>query len=244
MEPAEARGTAFRIAQRLVDEGVRAVVLSGSVVRGEASPESDIDLYAFGPRSGYVLERHGAHLISITWRSPDDERAAFESPSKVGAVIPAWRRAQILVDEDGIAAELKREAERWTWDAIAPERLSGYVAEEIAGLAEEVHKLVNALRGGRTWTAAVQRNVLTLHLAPVLAVHLRLLYETENRLWDLVAEGMGEEWRLTQDEALSATLIPSCLAALRLYALAADAVDGMLDERQREVVAYAASLTP
>jgi hypothetical protein len=237
------KGLVQDVCSRLLDDGAVAVVLAGSVVRGEAGAESDLDVYALGPHSGYALERHAGRLVSITWRTPDEERAAFDSPSKVGAVVPAWRRARILADPDGIAAGLQRAAHDWTWESIGDDRLSRYVAGEITGLAEEVHKLVSALRDGRRWTAAVQRSVLALHLAPILSVHLRLLYETENRLWELVAEAMGSDWREAQEAAFADPLEPSCLAALRLYQLAAVAVQGSLQPGERDVVRYAASLT-
>lgn len=243
MDESEALALADEIGRRLMDEGAQAVVLAGSVVRGEAGTESDIDLYAFGFPSGYFLERQGGRLISITWRRPEDEREAFRTPAKAGAVVPAWRTARVLFDPQGVAAALQREARTWTWDTIGAERLDRYVAEEITGLAEEVHKLVAALRAGNRWTAAVQRNILALHLAPVLSVHRRLLYETENRLWEMVAGSMGPEWRQAQNEAFEAALEPSSRAALRLYALAAGAAADTLGPEQREVVMYAASLT-
>lgn len=244
MEQSEIITLAEDIGRRLMGEGAQALVLAGSVVRGEASAESDVDLYAFGPRSGYYLERHDGRLISITWREPSAEREAFLTPAKAGAVIPAWRSAHIIADPRGVAAQLQHEAREWSWDVIGQERLHRYVAEEITGLAEEVHKLVAGLRAGRRWTAAAQRSVLVLHLAPILSVHLRLLYETENRLWDLVADAMGGEWRAAQEAAFAERLEPSCLAALQLYRLAVQAVEGILDPGQRQVALHAASLVP
>jgi len=67
------------------------------------------------------------------------------------------------------------------------------VAEEITALAEGIHKLVAALQAGRRTAPAVQRSVLVLHPAQILAVHRRILYGSENRLWDLVADARGEE---------------------------------------------------
>jgi hypothetical protein len=61
----------------------------------------------------------------------------------------------------------------------------------ITALAEEAHKLVVALRVGYRTTAAVQRSVLALRPAQILAVHRRILYGSENRLWTLVADAMG-----------------------------------------------------
>ena len=60
------------------------------------------------------------------------------------------------------------------------------MAEVVTGYAEEVHKLAAALRNGNRPLAAVQRSLL--------AVHRRILYGSENRLWDLASGVMGEEW--------------------------------------------------
>ena len=54
---------------------------------------------------------------------------------------------------------------------------------------------------GHRATAAVQRSILAIRPAQILAVHRRILYGSENRLWDLAADVMGEEWRLTQSAA-------------------------------------------
>ena len=61
----------------------------------------------------------------------------------------------------------------------------------MTGYAGEVHKLAAALRNGNRPLAAIQRSLLAVHLAPVLAVHRRILYGPENRLWDLVSGAMG-----------------------------------------------------
>jgi len=122
----------------------------------------------------------------------------------------------------------------------------GYVAGEITGLAEEVHKLTIALERGERWTASVQRSVLALHLAPVMSVHLRLLYGSEHALWDAVADLMGDQWREAQGVALGEngqSLRETCLAALQLYVLAAQAIRDLLDDEQRQVVNHACGLT-
>ena len=120
------------------------------------------------------------------------------------------------------------------------------MAEEITALAEEIHKLVAALQAGRRTAPAVQRSVLVLHPAQILAVHRRILYGSENRLWDLVADARGEEWRLAQSAILGLNgeqFEETCQAALRLYDLAAAETHSLLDERQRGVARYARELS-
>jgi hypothetical protein len=97
------------------------------------------------------------------------------------------------------------------------------VAEKATGYAEEVHKLAAALRNGNRPLAAGQRSLLAVHLAPVVAVHRRILYGSENHLWDLVSGAMGEGWHELQSAALGLGgegFERTCAAALGLYGLA------------------------
>jgi hypothetical protein len=139
---------------------------------------------------------------------------------------------------------LQREAVSWSWDQVAgPARQ--WVAAELTGYAEEVHKLVAALRSGRPRMAAAQRSLLALHLPIVLAVHFGTLISSENEVWDAIAHRVGEPWRSRQDRALSLepqSLADSCLAALEMYASAVSIAGEVFDDRQRDVVAHAVAL--
>lgn len=235
---------ASRIARELTERGAQAVILSGSHVRGDAHSESDIDLFVVGRGPSYRLERRGRFLVTVSWSTEKQYRAAFSSPASAGGAVPFWRQARILTDPHGLAAALKQEAAVWTWDLIE-KRCDAWVADEITGYAEEVHRLVGRLEFGHPLGASVQRSVLALRLGQILAVHHRILYETENVLWDVVAARMGEEWAGTQEAALGVNDVSfeeTCQAALRLYVLAAEAVMHLLDGRQRPVVEHACRL--
>ncbi len=225
----------------LAASGAQAVVLFGSFARGDATPYSDLDLWALGSGAPRYELRAG-RLIVTTWVTPDAARAAFRDPAAVCEAIPAWREARILYDPLGCAADLQREAIAWTWAALNPAACDTYVAREVAGYAEEALKLAGALAAGWHLMAAVQRNVLVLRLAGVLALHRRLLYGTENRLWDMVADEMGEPYTLVQAQAMGLSGEPfedTCRAALRLYALVAQQTQHILDRQQRPIVAHA-----
>lgn len=226
----------------------RAAWLAGSHARGEAGEHSDIDLGLLadaGAGPGYRLERRDGYLLSIAWTTVDASRASFDDPALLGAAVAGWRRAVIIRDPDGIAAELKQGALEWDW-ARAGDRADRWVAEQVTGYAEEVHKLVAAVERADGWTTAAQRSVLALRLPVVLSVHLRLLYDSENVLYRLVAEAQGEPWAGTQATALvtseQASASDGWKAALRLYALAADQASTLLDARQEAVVSHAVRL--
>jgi hypothetical protein len=230
---------ARRVATELVAYGAEAVILTGSYVRGDASLISDIDLYAIGDGPEYRLEQRSGHLVSISWRSARDVRASFINPALAGAAVPGWRRAVILSDSGGIAERLVREASGWDWDAIGDDITNTWVTEELTGLAEEVHKLIGLLEHGRLQAAAIQRSVLALRVPVVMAVHLRLLYDSENMLWDLVAEQMGIEWSTAQLTALGVSehsFEEGCSTSLLLFTQACDSVEPRFNHRQRSVV--------
>jgi hypothetical protein len=233
-----------RIADELTATGARAVVLVGSHARGAAVPESDVDLVAIGSGPGYQLSVREGRLISLSWRTEEQQREQFRSPRSAVTEIPGWRSGVIIKDSDGIGAALQREAVAWTWEQVAGAARE-WVAAELTGYAEEAHKLVAALRYGRPRLAAVQRDVLVLHLPLVLAVHFEILYESENEVWDAVADRAGEHWRSRQDRALSLSRPPpadSCRAALELYEQAVSIAGQLLSDQQRSVVAHTVSL--
>jgi hypothetical protein len=244
-------GAIMRIARgvtrELVRDGASAVALTGSYARGDAHAHSDIDLMAVyerrpDPAPAPYRVRSGV-LVAVAWKTAASERAAFRDPEKVTTFIPGWRNAVVLHDPRHVAAAIKRRAEAWTWDAIAECDL--HVAKSITGLAEEAHKLAGMWRECNWHAAAAQRSILAVWLAGVMAVQHRILFGTDNALWDAVAAAMGRRWAATQSRALSEggeSLATSCAAALELYRLAAAEVRPLLDATQGRVVDAACRL--
>ena len=243
------------VTRELVDGGAIAVVMTGSHVRGDAHSASDLDLIAIVPtkpsdedRRGWLrpYRMRGGVLVSTAWETPRGARGTFRDRRLAPTFVPGWREAVILYDPSGVAARLKRAAGRWTWDVIAGAS-DRWVAQQITGLAEEVHKLAGTLAASMTHVAAAQRSILAVHLAGTMAERHRILFGSDNVLWDLVSERMGEPWASTQARALSEhgeSLEESCQAALALYSLAAAAARALLDRHQRAVVDAACDLTP
>ena len=228
MSPGRALCVARELAEGLLEEG----------------PDSDGDLLVAGPRGfSSRLERHGGWLVSVTSRTPESYRRELADPGSVCAAVPGWREAILIHDPKGVVVPLIEDAKAWTWEPLA-EPCDRWVAEEIASLAEEVHKLVSALRCGNR-TTAVQRSLLAVRLAPILAVHHRILYGSQNDLWNLVYEAMGQEWQPAQSSALGINSEPfeqTCRAALELYGLVVDEVGHPFDGRQKRVAGHALEL--
>jgi hypothetical protein len=232
------------VSRRLVEQGAEAVFLFGSRVRGDAYEESDIDVHALGRGPHYRLERCEGFLVSVSWATVRQVRLTFRNPLEVGGVIPAWRNALITYDRNGVASALKCEAQNWRWELLG-KQTDRWVAEEITGYAEEVHRLVGNLQLRRRSAAAVQRSLLAIYMARILGLHLRILYDTENQLWDLVSARMGAKWAQLQNEALGEdcqSFEETCRAALQLFVSAAREVKNLLNQRQYEVVAHACEI--
>jgi len=232
------------VSRRLAKRGAEAVVVFGSRVRGDAYQESDIDIHAIGRGPSYRLERHQGFLVSISWMTQAQHRRAFTTPSNAGVMIPGWRNALIIYDPQGIADSLKREAKRWRWKPLS-KKADRWVAEEITGYAEEVHRLIGNLQLGRVTAAAIMRSILAIRMAPILAVHHRILYSTENELWNLVSARMGSEWAQLQSISLGEdhqNFEDTCRGALQLYTIVAREVKHLLNRQQYQVVAHACKM--
>ncbi|CAN5790196.1 hypothetical protein BH23CHL2_BH23CHL2_25890 [soil metagenome] len=227
--------------------GATAVVLMGSHARGKALPHSDIDLIALGDGPEYRLDHRDGYLVAVAWTTPEQVERDLLDPGKAGWVVRGWRDAVSVIDPAGTAQRLQQQARDWDWSEIGDDACNAYVAEELTGYAEEVQKLVSLLEIGNLTGAAVQRSILSLRIGQILAVHLRLLYASENDLWTLVGDELDDRWRAAQAAALGLRDEPfhqTCLAALELFRLSADIVVPLLDERQAAVVSAACSLQP
>jgi predicted nucleotidyltransferase len=231
--------------QRLIKRGAEAIVVFGSWVRGDAYKDSDIDIRIMGKGGPpYRLHRYKDLLISISWTTLNQERRAFRNPSKIGGVVPAWRNAVILYDPNGTAETLQKEARDWRWEIIT-DKAERWIAEELTGFAEEVHKLVGNMQLKRKKAVSVQRYLLAIYIAPLLATYHRIFYDSENQLRDMVSAKMGYKWNKTQSTAFGedgSSFEEGCQAALRLFSLTAEETKHLLNRRQYEVVAYACKI--
>jgi hypothetical protein len=197
-------------------------------------------MWVLGRRSGRAALYRGGFEVHVERTTERVERERLHDPSRVGGCVPGWRAALIVYDPHRVAARLQAEARGFRWSTIAA-RCDRWVADQVAGLAEEAIKLVRALGEGSRETAAVQRNLLANRLAVVIAVHRRILSGSENELWERVGGRVGGPWQAAQRAALGVSgggWDSSCRAALELYLLTATAVRRVLNSEQVSIVRH------
>jgi len=241
-----ARAIAREVASELLDAGADAVVLGGSVARGDQHAYSDIDIVALSADAvehpPYALRIVHGRLVSVSWSTADGVRQLLDAPQSAGATVPAWRSAEILVDTRLRARSLQQFAHEWRWARIA-EACDGWIAAEFPAYAEEVFRLAGQLERGNELVVAVMRSVLALRLPALVAVQRRLFYESENELWQLVADTVGGQWGPVHRAALGIGCDndSAARAALSLWALAAAEVDGVITDPDDRAVVRAAT---
>jgi len=217
------------------------VLLAGSWARGDAHEASDIDLWVIGgrrERRPRILEREG-HMVTVSYHTAAEARREMRNAGRLEGAVPGWRIARILRDPRGVAARLKAEARQFRWASLRSER-DRFIAEQLAGWAEEVAKLLRAMHRGERETAAVQRNLLANHMAFLRLLPLERLWDTENGLWERAADWAGPRFASAQRSALGSSdgyWAKTCEGALRLYSLTARANLGVLRGEKRRIVA-------
>ncbi len=154
--PESLHPVAHRAVQKLVGEGARAVVIVGSHARGEAGPESDLDLFAVGPDS-YLprLILYKDLVISASMQPFETHRESFGQPELLCTAVPGWRDTLVLYDPEGLAVGLVREAQEWSWIPHR-RRCDEWVAEEITLRSETACKLAATLSVGYRQVAAAK----------------------------------------------------------------------------------------
>ncbi len=234
------------LVKELVEPGVTGLALTGSRVRGDAVPESDVDLLRLvdrAPRSSrelYRLRYVEGLLVSVSSNTISAKRSEMSEPETAIWTVPGLRQARVLYDRDGALAELLEDAQRFDWGPLR-ERARDFASAELAGCAEEVHKVLGASREGTRLYASLG---LAQGLGRAFAVANELLIETENRYFESLWATAGKDSAWTRlhraalglDSESAAGAEGRAVAGLRLYVETRTRLAGMLRPEDLPVV--------
>lgn len=233
----------MEVIAELIREGPEVVWLAGSYARGDFARYSDVDLGVITTGEARPVQRRvaGEKLVSVSFTTEERTLASFDNPGLAGAAVPGWRSAVLLHDPGSTGARLKRHAQEWDWSRIEPARVAWL--RNGAGVASElVLKLLNGRERGDELETTRQRNALVEHLLRLLAVHLRLMYDSESRLYRDVNSALGEPWTSLASSALGVRAtapLSAQRAALGMYEQAVVLLDPIMDEAGRELLSLA-----
>jgi hypothetical protein len=197
-------------------------------------PENEYDCY--------TLRYWDGKLVSLKYVLLDDELAALTNPCRAIWAVPGLSGMKIILDKEGLLAELQKMAQKFDFSLLQPEA-DEYAADEIMGCAEEVHKILNGLARGHESTVLYATWGLVKNILEAVAVQRGILIVSENRYFDLIQESVGRDtkwvsafrtaWGL---DSTSSQYQSRGTAALTLYRLTAAMFDGLIPEKHRDVV--------
>jgi predicted nucleotidyltransferase len=103
---------------------IHGMVISGSIVRGNAGPTSDLDIFIVHAEPWRIREQKWFHGVptELFVNPPDRIRKYFESEHEDGKPSTAhmFATGEVLAGADDIVAEIVKEAKDWLAKPIAP----------------------------------------------------------------------------------------------------------------------------
>jgi hypothetical protein len=222
---------------------VHAVVLVGSLARGDADAHSDVDLKCFvhareKPRDWFG---HRAGRLVTVFSGPVQERLdELRHPRSAIWAVPTWRNMRVLLDREGEAARLRKAALAFEWAQVEPPP-DEYVAHGLVYLGEWGLKLVGALVAGDAERAVGPTWELADELAVALSVHHRLHVESERAFLPAVRAAAGDDSEWSTLHRVASGVEPGDwrkrgVAALGLYWETAQLLRPLLPPDWREAV--------
>ncbi|MBI5812855.1 MAG: nucleotidyltransferase domain-containing protein [Meiothermus silvanus] len=222
------------------------VGLVGSFARGQGKPFSDIDLDFFVPEppptrpQSYTLRHRSGHLVSLKTLTLETQRSELHEPQHAIWAVPGMRQMRILHDPQGHLQQLKAEAQAFRWEPLQA-AADAFVSYEVMTSAEEVHKILGGLEAGTPSQVIYATLGLGLGTATLMAVHRRLLVESENRYFEQLYQALGSEspWARAHRLAVgwkAGAFKRRGIAALRLYWETFKEVQEVIEDDHLEVI--------
>lgn len=236
-----------KLVEEFKDENTIGFLLTGSVARGDATRFSDIDLLKFAAdeslqtEENYVLKYRENRLISLSTTTIKEKLNEIKKPETAIWAIPGLRQAKILLDKGGLLAGLQKTAKDFEWISLQ-KAADEFASVNLMGYAEEVHKILGALKLKDESAVLCGTIGLLLGLTKIVAVRHGLLIESENSFFRQVQNEIGEdsEWSFQHKIACgfeqNSTVGIRAVASLRLYVETEKVVRNVIKPVHSEVI--------
>jgi predicted nucleotidyltransferase len=185
-----------RLTEELADENTQAIVLAGSHARGAATRYSDIDLVRYvrilpSEEERYKLRYEGELLFSLHADRIHDERKKLTRPETALWAVPGIKMCRILLDNEGVFAQLQAEAEAFRWDAHMQRLADDFASLQLVNYAEEAHKLMSGLLQQDDSTTLYAAYGMVLGLMRIMCTYKGLFIPTENAYFETLTKHIG-----------------------------------------------------
>jgi hypothetical protein len=212
-------------------ESVRAIILRGSYVRGDAKPPySDIDLTRIvwetpdGQQSKRYIWRDG-YAVSISTWSLSAYQERIRQPEEAIFVVPGIQEARLLLEKDGAFRSFQHEVLTFQWESLQT-AANAHAGQVMMNQTEIILKMLRALR---LHDMSLLAEMLTLDLLPAMteafAVQQGIRVRTGNTYFHQIQEAAGLQSAWTRyfrcAVGIDGEPVPSLrqrgIAALRLF---------------------------
>ncbi|GHO48581.1 nucleotidyltransferase domain-containing protein [Ktedonospora formicarum] len=239
-----------RLVAELDKETVRAIILRGSYVRGDAFPPySDVDLTIITQDTvkvlppKYYIWREG-YAVSISTWSIASYRERIQRPEEAIFAVPGIQEARILLEKDDAFREFQRDVQQFRWEPLQA------AANEYAGqvMMEQTEIVLKSLKALHMQDALLLADVLTLDLLPAVTeafvVQRGLLIKSGNTYFHQAQEAAGQHstWTHYHQIALgihsdvAPSLVQRSIASLHLFQETAHLLFPFFQREHREAI--------
>ncbi len=236
----------------LACENTVGVALSGSHGRDQGGRFSDVDLWHYvkqePPAGNPELYLFEGYLVSIKTPLIEKDYATLQNPKQAIWAVPGLRNATVLYDPEGAVGALFAAAHAFRWEALQL-AADQYASRQLAGLAEEIYKILDGLTQADESKTAYAIWSLTQDLATALLVQRGVFVPSENVFIACAQEaaGKGSAWTRLFRLAIGLDPLPAAgppfrtygLAGLALYQETAAMMKGILSHEDAIIVEHA-----
>ena len=174
-------------------ENTVAIVLTGSLARGDTTEFSDIDLYHYVDTLPANVNKYAIHyeddiLVSVSTATLDSEQAKLQRPDTAIWTVEGIRQARLLFDPQGCFEALQQDAKDFIWTDELQTQANQFASRLLMDDGEEARKVLTGLAKDDASIILYATYGLVLGLSKTIAIQRGLLLKSENEYFRRIRE--------------------------------------------------------